>query len=224
MGVTDLLPSAAARTGTGDPTHAVIWLHGLGADGFDFVPIVPDLGLGDLAVQFVFPHAPEIPVSLNNGYVMPAWYDIRDTDLAHRHDETGIRVTAKRIDALIDAQVEAGIPAHRIALAGFSQGGAIALHNGLRYPQRLAGVIALSTYLVLEPTLATERSEANLDVPIFAAHGTVDPVVVPLRGITARDQLQSMGYEVEWHEYHMPHSVCVEEIAAIGGFLRRVLV
>jgi phospholipase/carboxylesterase len=200
----------------------VVWLHGLGADGFDFVPILPQLGVDELPIRFVFPHAPSIPVTINSGYVMPAWYDIRDADLANRHDEDGIRLTHGQITALLARENERGVPSERIALAGFSQGGAIALHTGQRHPERLAGIVALSAYLVLEETLAVERHEANVSTPIFAAHGTQDPMVELPRGEAAKARLLELGHPLEWHTYPMQHQVCTEEITAIGTFLRRV--
>jgi phospholipase/carboxylesterase len=220
--VSELLPTREQTTGTGDPRFSVIWLHGLGADGSDFVPIVPELGVDDLPIRFVFPDAPSIPVTINGGYVMPAWYDIRDIDLANRHDEGGIRDSHEQIAALLARENERGIPTERIALAGFSQGGAIALHTGQRHPERLAGLIALSTYLVMDETLATERHEANAQTPIFAAHGTNDPMVELPRGEAAKDRLLQLGHPIEWHTYPMQHQVCLEEIQAIGAFLNRI--
>ena len=216
-----LLPRVEIEPAT-DARFSVIWLHGLGADGNDFPPIVPELGLPEsAAVRFVFPHAPSIPVSINGGMRMPAWYDIRDMDLANRHDEAGIRASAQALEALIRNECERGIPAERIVLAGFSQGGAIAAHVALRYPERLAGLVMLSTYLVLDSTLEQERHAANADLPVFGAHGSLDPMVVPGRGEAARDQLTSLGYEVEWHEYPMQHQVCLEEIADLGAWFRQ---
>jgi phospholipase/carboxylesterase len=210
-------PPGAARA-------AVIWLHGLGADGHDFEPIVPELRVPPgLGVRFLFPHAPAIPVSLNGGFVMPAWYDIQELDLRRRHDEQGIRRSAARVEALIAREVEGGIPAGRIALAGFSQGGAIALFTALRHPQRLAGVVALSTYLVCEDSLDAERSPANQDLPVLQAHGTHDPMVGFERGEHARDALRARGYRVDFHQYPMQHQVCLEEIEVVGAFLREVL-
>jgi len=205
-------------------TAAVLWLHGLGADGHDFVEAVPHLGLGEAPVRFVFPNAPAIPVTLNAGMVMPAWYDIRDMDLRRRHDEAGIRRSAEQIEALIAREVDdRGVPAERIVLAGFSQGGAMALHVGLRHRARLAGIVALSTYLVSEDSLGEEVAAANRETPIFQAHGTVDPMVAVERGAAARDRLRAMGYEVAWHDYPMAHQVCLEELEAIGAFLRERL-
>lgn len=200
---------------------AVIWLHGLGADGHDFEPVVPELGLAPrLRVRFVFPHAPSIPVSLNNGFVMPAWYDIKDVDLRNRHDERGIRESAARIEALIAREVERGVPTRKIVLAGFSQGGALAVHVALRHSQPLAGIVALSTYLVCGDSVAAEMSSANRGIPVFAAHGTVDPMVRYERGVGLRDKLIELGCDVTWHEYPIPHSVCLEEIVEIGSWLQ----
>ena len=209
--------------GNGDPSFSVIWLHGLGADGNDFVPVLPYLNLNEFVTRFVFPNAPSIPVTINGGVVMPAWYDIRAGDLSTRHDENGIRLSAQQIEGLVAREKERGIPAERIVLAGFSQGGAIALHVALRHAERLAGVIALSTYLVLEQTLDEERSAANSGTPIFQVHGSLDPVVEVQRGEACRDQLVAAGYKLEWSTYPMQHEVCLEELVAVGGFLRRVL-
>lgn len=207
-----------------NPACSVIWLHGLGADGHDFAPIVPELGLPpQLAVRFIFPHAPLMPVTINNGYVMPAWYDVRSLDLRQTEDEAGIRASQQKIEALIGHEGERGIPASRIVLAGFSQGGAIALHAGLRHAAALAGVLALSTYLPLPLALASEASQVNAGLPIFMAHGTGDAVIPISQGIASRDVLQENGYEVAWHEYPMAHSVCPEEIADIGQWLLQVL-
>jgi phospholipase/carboxylesterase len=204
----------------GPAKSAVIFLHGLGADGHDFEPIVPQLGLDPRSsVRFVFPHAPSIPVSLNGGFVMPAWYDIRDADLRSRHDEAGIRDTAKKIEALIAREVERGIPSRRIVLAGFSQGGAMAVHVALRHPHPLAGIVALSTYLVGADTVAAELSSANRGIPVFQAHGTQDPMVRFERGVALREKLVELGCDVTWREYPMPHAVCMEEIVEVGAWL-----
>jgi phospholipase/carboxylesterase len=202
--------------------RAVVWLHGLGADGHDFEPIVPELGLDpELAVRFVFPHAPAIPVSINGGFVMPAWYDIRDLDLALRHDAEGVRASAARVADLIRRENERGIPCSRIVLAGFSQGGAIALYLGLRLPERLAGLVGLSTYLVGESSLEREASPANRSVPIFQAHGSFDPMVTCDRGRAAHARLAALGYRVTFQAYPMQHQVCLEEIRDLGAFLTR---
>jgi len=200
--------------------HAVIWLHGLGADGHDFPPVVPELRLAPaLAVRWVFPHAPAIPVTINGGMVMPAWYDIRGLDFHQRHDEEGIRLSAARLTGLIERENERGLPCERIVLAGFSQGGAIAAHVALRHPQRLAGLVCLSTYLVLPDTLPAERSPANRDLPIFQAHGTLDPMVPFARGLASRERMCELGYSVEWHEYPMEHQVCLEELRDLGRWI-----
>ena len=206
------------------PRTSVIWLHGLGADANDFVPIVEELELPAEPIRFVFPNAPMQPVTINGGYVMRAWYDIVSADLARREDAAGVRQAQHTIEALIAREILRGSPASRVIVAGFSQGGAIALQTGLRYGERLAGIMALSTYLPLADTLERERSAANATVPIFMAHGRHDPVVAPARAFASRDRLTTLGYAVEWHEYAMPHSVCPEEIAAIGDWIARILV
>ncbi len=217
-----------------NPDAAVIWMHGLGADANDFVPLVPELGLsarGDpLAIRFVFPNAPVMPVTINGGMAMRAWYDILHLDLGGvgtsgipREDEKGLRASQAMVEELIAAQVANGIPTERILLAGFSQGAAMALMTGLRHPSRFAGLIALSGYLPLAARVADERHQANHDTPIFMAHGSDDPVVRLERALASRDALIKLGHQVEWHTYPMPHSVCAEEVDAIGRFLRRVL-
>ena len=209
------------------PTAAIIWMHGLGADGNDFVPIVGELGFDSApAVRFVFPHAPMRPVTINNGFVMRAWYDVAFGDLegkSRKPDEQGVRDSEMQIGALIEREAKRGIPASSIVLAGFSQGGAIALQTGLRYPEKLAGIMALSTYLPLAAVLPQEASAANKKTSVFMAHGIFDPVVAYLMGTTSRVTLTGLGYNVEWHEYPMQHSVCAEEVADIGAWLRRVL-
>jgi phospholipase/carboxylesterase len=207
-----------------DPQAAVIWLHGLGADGHDFEPIVPEfIRPGERTLRFVFPHAPIRPVTLNGGYAMRAWYDIAALDRRTTEDENGIRASQTAIDTLIRRENARGISSERIVLAGFSQGGAMALFAGTRYPERLAGIMGLSCYQVLAAQFAAERSAANQSTPVFLAHGTQDPVVAPLLGEEARRQLEAAGYSVEWHAYSMPHSVCPEEVADIAAWLRRVL-
>lgn len=207
-----------------DPDATVVVLHGLGADGYDFVPIVKELEtLGVPPARFVFPHAPTMPVTINGGYVMRAWYDILGTDLVRREDEAGLRSSQAAIEALLAREMARGIAPGRIVLAGFSQGGAVTLQVGLRQTEPLAGLVVLSSYLPLAAQAAAERHEASRSVPIFMAHGTQDPVVPLARGTATRDQLQQLGYAVEWHEYPMPHSVCAEEVEAIAAFLRRVL-
>lgn len=204
--------------------RAVIWLHGLGADGHDFEPIVPLLGLDrGPATRFVFPHAPVRAVTVNMGMQMRAWYDIYGMDFHRREDEEGIAESSRIADALIARENERGVATEHIVLAGFSQGGAIALHAGLRHPERLAGIVALSTYLVRGATLAEEASAANRETPIFQGHGTHDPMVVFERGTAAREVLTEAGYGVEWHEYPMQHNVVPEELDHIGAFLGRVL-
>ena len=206
-----------------DPQASVIWLHGLGADGHDFEPIAHELDLAPATVRFVFPHAPMMPVTINNGFVMRAWYDIVATDLGRNEDAAGVRASQALLEELVARERGRGVPAHRIVLAGFSQGGAIALQTGLRHPDRLAGIMALSTYLPIARTLAAEAHAANRDVPIFMAHGDLDPVVPIARARDSCALLEDFGYAVEWHEYRMPHSVCIEEIAHIGAWLKRVL-
>ena len=212
-----------------NPTAAVIWLHGLGASGDDFAAVVPELDLdGCPAIRFVFPHAPVMPVTLNGGYVMPAWYDIFGTELGagavRREDAAGIYATQKAVEALIANEVARGISPANIVIAGFSQGCAMALHVGLRHPAKLAGIMALSGYLPLADTVATELSPANAHTPIFMAHGTQDPVVMLSRAVASRDALVGLGYPVQWHTYAMPHSVHPQEIADISTFLKEVLV
>lgn len=221
---TDLLDCVQLDPPGGQARSTVIWLHGLGADGHDFEPIVPHLGVDPaLDVRFVFPHAPAIAVTLNQGMVMPAWYDIAEADLQRRHDEAGVRRSAAQVRALIEREVARGVPAERVVLAGFSQGGAIALFEGLRHPHRLAGILALSTYLVCEETLMSERGEANATTPIFVAHGELDPMVPITRGEHARDRLAALGHPLQWQSYRMQHQVCMEEIEDIGGWLNTVL-
>ena len=206
------------------PAASVIWLHGLGADGYDFVPVVRELELLKTpAARYVFPHAPTRAVTINGGYVMRAWYDILGNDLVRREDEQGIRDSQQQVEALIAREVERGTPRSRIVLAGFSQGGAIALQTGLRQREPLAALLALSTYLPLAAAFDAEREDASRSVPIFMAHGRSDPVIPLARATTSRDQLKAAGYSVEWHEYEMPHSVCEDEIRAIAAFLGRVL-
>lgn len=210
---------------TGDaPVATIIVLHGLGADGSDFVPVAEALDLSAVgAVRFVFPHAPVRPVTINGGYRMRAWYDILGADLQRREDEAGLRDSQAAIAALIDRERERGIAASRVVLAGFSQGCAMTLMTGLRYPERLAGLAGMSGYLPLAASTAAERSEANRDVPIFLAHGTQDSIVVPQRGQASRDALVALGHDVEWHEYPMEHSVCPDEIGHLNAWLLRVL-
>jgi phospholipase/carboxylesterase len=205
------------------PDAAVLWLHGLGADGHDFEPVVPQLRLPPgLRVRFVFPHAPVRPVTLNMGMRMRAWYDILQLG-GGREDEAGIRESQALLEALIARERRRGVAAQRIVLAGFSQGGAVALHTGLRHAERLAGILALSTYLPLAASVAAERSAANAGVPLFMAHGRFDDVIPLERARQSRALLEGLGCKVEWHEYAMPHALCGEEIADIAAWLRAVL-
>ena len=217
----ELLSAIELQSGE-TPRFSVIWMHGLGADGSDFVPVVPELGLDDgPAMRFVFPNAPQIPVTCNGGYVMPAWYDIITLDSNTRTvDEAGILRSREAIRRLIERENQRGVPCERIFLAGFSQGGAIAYATALTHPRRLAGIIALSTYIPTPALLEAEATAVNAGLPIFAAHGTEDGVVSPELGVRARDLVRRLGHEVEWREYPMPHSVCIEEIIDIGAWLQ----
>jgi phospholipase/carboxylesterase len=221
-----LLETVEIETGD-NPTAAIIWMHGLGADANDFVPVVGELGLdGGPAVRFVFPNAPMRPVTINNGYVMRAWYDVSFGDLegkSRRADESGVRESQESIGALIERETRRGISHANILLAGFSQGGAIALHTGLRYPRKLGGVMALSTYLPLAESLPQEGMPENKTVPIFMAHGVFDPVVPLVMGAGSMTYLIGLGYAVEWRQYPMQHSVCAQEIGDIGAWLRKIL-
>ena len=205
------------------PSHSVIWLHGLGADGNDFVPIVQELSLPPLGIRFVFPHAPMRPVTINGGFVMRAWYDIAYQDLVMKEDEHGLRQSQKMIEELIAKEQSRGVPTNRIVIAGFSQGGVIALQTSLRQPKRLAGAMSLSAYLPLVDKIDKERNPANSSVPIFLGHGIADNIVPLPLGAASRDRLIKMGYDVDWHQYPMPHSVCPEELEDIGAWLTRVL-
>ena len=204
-----------------DADCSVIWLHGLGADGHDFAPVVEMLDLP--ATRFILPHAPRRPVTLNHGYIMPAWYDLYGLDSGSPQDIAGIAQSQRQIEALIEIEVARGVPAERIVLAGFSQGGAIALHTGLRHPARLAGILALSTYLPISAALAEEASDANAGIPIFMAHGRFDEVIPLQTAMRARTTLEAQHYAVEWHEYPMAHSVCEAEVSDIRKFLTGVL-
>src|SRR4051812_48589168 len=210
---------------TGDaPKSCIIILHGLGASATDFVPVARQLDLRALGdVRYVFPFAPELPVTINGGMRMPAWYDILGLDLVRREDETSLRASAAALQALIDREVANGIPASRIVLAGFSQGCAMTLLTGLRAPRRLAGLLGMSGYLPLASATAAERSAANQDVPVFLGHGRMDPVVPFQRGTDARDALVALGHVVEWHDYPMQHAVCEEEIEDARAWLLKVL-
>src|SRR5882757_4223476 len=207
-----------------EPVGTIIWMHGLGADGHDFEPIVPELVRPtERALRFVFPHAPVRPVTLNAGYAMRAWYDIIGIDRRSKQDETGIRASHSIVEALIRRENERGIATSRIAVAGFSQGGAMAVYSGTRYPDKLAGIMGLSCYMLLDSHLAAERAPANQTTPIFLGHGTQDPVVSPTLGEHTRELLEGAGYAVEWHAYTMPHSVCPQEVVDIAAWLRRVV-
>ena len=200
------------------PAASILWLHGLGADGHDFEPIVPELKLAK-PVRFVFPHAPVRPVTINQGMRMRAWYDILQFG-GGPEDDAGIRASQRMMEQLIKQQP---VPVNRVVMAGFSQGGAIALQTALRYPERLAGVLALSAYLPQAASLQSERSPANQGIPIFMAHGSRDDIIPLRRAEESRKLLEAAGYPVEWHEYPMPHSVCAEEIADIAAFLARIV-
>ena len=208
-----------------EPAQAsLILLHGLGADGWDFVPIVGELGLPDtLPVRFIFPHAPMRPVTVNAGYVMRAWYDIRDFTPEGRADPEGLADSVRMVNACLEQQIASGVESRRIVLAGFSQGGAVALEAGLRYPRQLAGLLALSTYLPFPARLAAEQSAANAATPILMCHGRMDPVVPVAMGLEARDALVALGYPVEWREYPMQHEVCGPEIAEVSRWLKGIL-
>ncbi len=206
------------------PEACVIWLHGLGADGHDFEPIVPVLDLPPKpGIRFVFPHAPVQPVTLNAGMRMRAWYDVYALEGVRREDDAGIRASQGKVEALIARETARGIPASKVVLAGFSQGGAIAFQTGLRHPERLAGIMALSTYLPLGTTLAAEAHAANRDVPIFMAHGAHDPTIPLERAGRSRDRLREAGYRVEWHQYPMAHEVCDAELRDLSVWLRGVV-
>jgi phospholipase/carboxylesterase len=222
----ELLETIEIETGR-NSTASVIWMHGLGADGNDFVPIVRELDLTGLQpIRFIFPHAPMQPVTINNGYVMRAWYDVSYGDLEGRSkqpDEKGVRSSQAEIAKLIEREIARGIASRSVVLAGFSQGGAIALQTGLRFPRALAGIMALSTYLPCAESLQREAAPANAGIPVFMAHGTEDPVLPYPMGVNSRQVLEQLGYGVEWHEYVMPHSVCSEEMRDIASWLRKVL-
>ena len=223
MTTTELLPAIEIETGA-NPTASVIWLHGLGDDGHGWSAVVPQLGLPkSLSTRFLFPHAPVMPVTINNGIAMRAWYDIKAANLTERADVAGVRQSQTQVEALIAQERARGIASRRIVLAGFSQGGAIALYTGVRHAERLAGVVALSTYLIDPPNLVAQASPANRDLPIFMAHGTHDPVIHLTWADTSRRALEAAAWTVEWHVYPMEHSATLEEIEAVGKFLRRVL-
>ena len=207
-----------------EPGATIIVLHGLGADGNDFVPVASELDLAAVGgVRFVFPHAPVMPVTINNGYRMRAWYDILGTDLVRREDEAGLRASLAAVEMLIAREKSRGIPAHRIVLAGFSQGCAMALMTGLRHEERLGGIVGLSGYLPLAAATEAERAHANAPTPVFLAHGQHDNVVPLARGKASCELLTRLGYDVTWREYPMAHSVCMEEIADLNAWLRKAL-
>lgn len=207
-----------------DPVATIVILHGLGADGNDFVPVAEELDLSAVgSVRFIFPHAPVMPVTINGGYRMRAWYDILGTEAEGVQDEEGLRRSQALIEGLLAREKQRGMPAGRIVLAGFSQGCAMALLAGLRHPERLAGIVGLSGYLPLAETTTAERHPANAGTPIFLAHGTYDPVIALERATSSRDALRALGHEVEWHEYMMPHAVCPPEIEELNAWLVRVL-
>jgi phospholipase/carboxylesterase len=207
-----------------EPRACVIWLHGLGADGHDFEPLIPQLGIVDaLDVRFVLPHAPRRPVTINGGMLLRAWHDILAPDFRAGEDNQGIRESGQQLHDLVAREEASGIPAERTLLAGFSQGGAIALHAGLRYPRRLAGILALSTWLPLADTLANEGTAVNRSVPIMMAHGVQDPVVPLGLAERSRDTLRQTGYAVDWYTYQMSHAVCSQEVQAIRSWMVNVL-
>lgn len=215
--MSSVLPHITLDSGK-SPQHSIIWLHGLGANGEDFVPVAQEITL-PLAVRYIFPHAPMLPVTINGGAVMPAWYDIVASSFGTRQDEAGIRVSQTEIEKLIAQEKQRGIAAQNIFLAGFSQGGAVVLHTGLRHAEKLGGILALSTYLPLAETLAHEASTASQHTPIFMAHGISDTVVPYSFGKMSADKLRGQGYQMEWHEYSMQHSVCSEEVGDIAAWL-----
>lgn len=216
-----LLPTTEIETGE-SPEYVIIWLHGLGADGNDFVPIIDQLNLPlDKSIRFVFPHAPEQPITVNNGYIMRAWYDIKDSNFnTDDEDELGIRHSQEEIEALIEREVENGVATERIIVAGFSQGGVIALQVGLRYVKSLAGILALSCYLSLSESLAVEVNRRNLAIPIFMAHGVDDDVIPLSYAAKSREMIKAIGYMPEWHDYPMTHSVCYQELHDISRWIQ----
>lgn len=219
----DSLPAIEIETGV-RPTHTIVWLHGLGADGNDFVPIIDELELSsEQSVRFIFPHAPERPVSINNGYKMRAWYDIFNPDFNHRQDEAGIRSSQKALDNLIVQEMQRGMASNHILLAGFSQGGAMALQVGLRQVNPLAGIIALSCYLPVAETFVREAATANSSIPIFMAHGTYDSVIPLTHAIASKEKLLAANYVPEWHEYPIGHTVFPQEITDLARWLQRII-
>lgn len=219
----NILPTVEIEPST-PATASIIWLHGLGADGHDFEGMVPALSLPEhLGLRFVFPHAPHRPVTINNGYVMRAWYDISDASFLHQQDAAGIQESAQALEKLIEREVDRGIASNRIILAGFSQGGAIALYTGLGYPQSLAGIMALSTYLPLRGESDLAACTSNKNIPVMMAHGTSDPIVPYTLAMQSKRLMEKSGYRIEWHAYPMGHSLCPEEITHISSWLTRVL-
>lgn len=219
--MSNVLPHITIETGTA-PQHSIIWLHGLGADGEDFVPVAEEMTL-PLAVRYIFPHAPKQPVTINGGFIMRSWYDIVSDDIGTRQDAAGVRASQAEIEKLIAQEKQRGVAAENIFLAGFSQGGAVALHTGLRHAEKLGGILALSTYLPLAETLADEASNGAKSAPIFMAHGRSDPIVPYALGKNSAEKLSGQGYQLEWHEYAMPHSVCMEEMQDIAAWLTQRL-
>ena len=218
-----LLQTIEKETGA-NPTVAIIWMHGLGADANDFVPMLQELDLRGLPpIRFIFPNADTMPVTVNGGYVMRSWYDIVATDLGRQEDEAGLRASQVKVEALIAREKARGIPASRIILAGFSQGCAMTLQTGLRHPEKLAGMLCLSGYLPLSSVAGAERSEASLGTPIFMAHGVQDPVVPFARAEDSRKVVEALGYQVEWHAYPMQHTLCLEEVQDISTWIRKVV-
>ena len=218
--MTTLIQHLELNTGA-NPKGTIIWMHGLGADCWDFVSIVKELGLpATLPLRFIFPQAPSRPITINNGQVMPGWYDISMAELQRKPDEAGVRQSQAAIEQLIAREIERGIAADKVILAGFSQGGAIALQTGLRYREALGGIMALSTYLTLEDSLAAEATVANASIPILMAHGTQDPLIPLSLAISSRAKMEARGYKIEWREYPMPHSVCMEEVEDIGVWIQ----
>lgn len=209
--------------GTGDPTHAIIWLHGLGATADDFVPVIPHLRLAQLpAVRFIFPQAPERPITVNGGYVMPGWYDIKGSDISDKEDLPGITESQQTLEALIDGQIARGIASENIIIAGFSQGGAVAYYTALRLKHKIAGVLALSTYLPFPQNALNEHTSVNVNTPVMAMHGLSDGIVMPGLGKSSADLMAKLGFEVQWQEYDMEHSVIPEQLADIGNWINRV--
>lgn len=218
-----MLESIEIETGP-QPRHSVIWLHGLGADGHDFEPIVPELVKPRWpSLRFVFPHAPVRPITVNGGMRMRGWYDIHGLELMAIEDEAGILASVAEVERLLARERQRGVDSHRILLAGFSQGGAVALAAGLTQPERLAGIVALSTYLPIAAQVAARRAPIQAGLPVFVGHGAVDPIVPQALGLAARQRLQDWGHTVEWHSYGMPHSVCAEEIRDLSGWMERHL-